>query len=88
LLRRGTATIREPPEQVVRVQPKFPQWLLIPAKEMFMRRPYGTPRQVGGIHFPTLKRGAYEPCASGAHGDISYAALNNARSTLRHLRHG
>jgi hypothetical protein len=30
------------------------------------RRPYGTPLDLGGLAFPTLKRGANQHCASGA----------------------
>jgi hypothetical protein len=39
---------------------------LVPAKEMPLRRPYGTPLEICGILFPTLKRGANKRCASGA----------------------
>jgi hypothetical protein len=31
---------------------RVPPGLLIPAKEMSLRRPYGTPSQGGGISFP------------------------------------
>ncbi len=45
------------------------QGLLIPAKEMSLPRPYGTPEFVCRSAFPTLKRGANNHCAYGAAGD-------------------
>jgi len=35
-------------------------------KEMYLRRPYGTPECNCGNRFPTLKRGANKRCACGA----------------------
>src|SRR5580658_9173286 len=45
----------ETPEKGRLLDCAFPSRLLIPAKELYLRRPYGTPYQVGGISFPRAK---------------------------------